>query len=141
MKSVLLLLCFGLASITAYAGPKAVNSEDLASGTVMMEEAAMTKAELKAVKKAEKAALKAEKKELRMEKRLAWANKKLEKHFAKSTKSLGGLSDPIDRWLWYAIIAAGGAIIFSFIFWPIGTILWIASIVFLVLWIVKKFAD
>lgn len=119
----------------------AVNTEDNVEGLVMMKDAAsskaLTKADLKAAKKAEKQALKAEKKQIRMEKRMNKLMKFMEKRAAK--KELGGLDDPIDKWLWYAIIGAGVAIIFSFIFWPVSTIFWIASIVALVLWIIKKF--
>lgn len=140
MKSLLLSLCLGLFAISTYAGADKINSEDFSAGTIAMEDAAyttMTKAELKAAKKAEKQSLKAEKKQLRQEKRLAWANRVLEKHFAKS-KSLGGLDDPIDKWLWYAIIAFGVSLIFWFIFWPVAWIFSIAALVFLILWIIKR---
>jgi len=141
MKSILLVLCFGLASLSLAAGnDKAVNSEDFAAGTVSMSDMtyeALSKAELKDAQKAEREALKMEKKQLRAEKRLNWANRVLEKKMGK--KGLGGLSDPIDQWLWFAIFAAAGALIFSFIWWPISVILWIGSIVFLVIWLLKKF--
>ena len=98
--------------------------------------AAMTKAEMRAAKKADKAALKAEKKQIRMEKRMAKMNAFVQKFMAK--KGLGGFDDPIDKWLWYAIIAAGAALIFSFIWWPISTVFWIGAIVLVVLWVIKK---
>ena len=139
MKSLLLFLCFSMISVASYAGSKAVNSEDNRAGIVAMEESTMTmsKAERRAAKKSEKQALKAEKRQVRAEKRMAWANRVLERKMAKN--GLGGISDPIDRWLWYAIFAAAGAIIFAFIWTPISVILWIATIVFIVLWLIKKF--
>ena len=140
MKSILLILCFGLVSFSLSAGDKAVNSEDFVAGTVSMSEAshqALTKAELKEARMAEKQALKLEKKQLKAEKRLNWANRVLERKMGKN--SFGGVSDPIDRWAWYAIFAGAGALIFTFIWWPISTILWIAALVFLVIWLIKKF--
>ena len=71
-----------------------------------------------------------------MEKRMAKLNDMLAKKMNK--KQLGGLDDPIDKFLWWAIIAAAGAIIFSFFLWPVSVILWIGSLVLLVLWIIKK---
>lgn len=143
MKHVLTLLAlavFTMAGTTALASSP-VNSEDNAAGTITMHDAysskAMTKAEKRAAKKADKRATKAEKRSIKMEKRMAKLNDMLAKKMNK--KALGGLDDPIDKFLWWAIIAAGAAIIFSFIFWPISTIFWIGSIVLLVLWIIKKY--
>ena len=136
-----LVMAFGLFGAVAYAGPGNVNTEDNAEGIVSMHDAysakSMTKADLKAAKKADKQALKAEKKQIRQEKRMAKFNSMLNKYMAK--RSLGGLDDPIDKWLWFAIIAAAGAIIFSFFLWPVSVVLWIGSLVFLVLWILKKY--
>ena len=141
IMTLTVLLVFCLVGTTAFAGPKSINSEDLAEGTIMMNDAysakAMTKAELKAQKKADKRALKAEKKQIKMEKRMAKMNALLQKFMGK--KALGGLDDPIDKWLWFAIIGAGVAIIFSFFLWELSVVFWIASIVFLILWIIKKY--
>ncbi len=142
MKQILtltLLAVLGLAT-TTYAGTD-VNTEDYAEGVISMNEAYsakhMTKAEMRAAKKADKRALKAEKKQIRQEKRVAKFNAMLNKFMAK--RALGGLDDPIDKWLWFAIIGAAAAIIFSFVLWPVSVALWIASLVFLVLWIIKKY--
>jgi len=123
-----------------------VNSEDNAAGTIMMDEAyssaAMTKAEVRAAKKADKRALKAEKRAIKMEKRMAKLNKMIAKKMNKH--QLGGFDDPIDKWVWFAIIAAAAAIIFGIIGgvfgWTLGALLWVAAIVFLVVWLIKKFA-
>ena len=137
-----LLLVFGLIGTTAYAGPN-VNTEDFAEGVISMNEAysakSMTKAEMRAAKKADKRALKAEKKQIRSEKRMAKFNALLNKYMSK--RALGGLDDPIDKWLWFAIIGAAAAIIFTVIpgLWWLGTIFWIGSLVMLVLWIIKKY--
>jgi len=143
MKNILtlsMLLVFSLAATTVMAG-NPINSEDNVAGIVSMDDAysskAMTKADMRAAKRADKIALKAEKKQIRQEKRMVKINNFIAKHFGNS--ALGGLDDPIDKFLWWAIIAAGVAIIFSFIWWPISTIFWIGSIVLLVLWIIKKY--
>ena len=143
MKHLLTLMAFAvftLAGSSAWAsGPS--NSEDNVAGTVMMSDAysakAMTKAETRAAKKAAKHATKAEKRMIKMEKRMAKLNDMLAKKMNK--KSLGGLDDPIDKFLWWAIIAAAAAIIFSFFLWPVSVVLWIGSLVLLVLWIIKKY--
>lgn len=143
MKHVLTLLALAVFTMsgTSALASSPVNSEDNTAGTIMMHDAysskAMTKAEKRAAKKADKRATKAEKHSIKMEKRMAKLNDMLAKKMNK--KALGGLDDPIDKFLWWAIIAAGAAIIFSFIFWPISTIFWIGSIVLLVLWIIKKY--
>ncbi|RLD19022.1 MAG: hypothetical protein DRI69_09335 [Bacteroidetes bacterium] len=135
-----MLLVFSLAATSVMAG-NPINSEDNVAGIVSMDDAysskAMTKADMRASKRADKMALKAEKKQIRQEKRMTKINNFIAKHFGNS--ALGGLDDPIDKFLWWAIIAAGVAIIFSFIYWPISTIFWIGSIVLLVLWIIKKY--
>ena len=143
MKNILtlsMLLIFSLAAATVMAG-NPINSEDNVAGIVSMDDAfsskAMTKADLRATKRADKMALKAEKKQIRQEKRMTKINNFIAKHFGNN--ALGGLDDPIDKFLWWAIIAAGVAIIFSFIWWPISTIFWIGSLVLLVLWIIKKY--
>lgn len=143
MKNILtlaMLLVFSMAATTVMAG-NPINSEDNVAGIVSMDDAysskAMTKADLRATKRADKMALKAEKKQIRQEKRMTKINNFIAKHFGNN--ALGGLDDPIDKFLWWAIIAAGAAIIFSFVFWPISTIFWIGSIVLLVLWIIKKY--
>ena len=143
MKNILtlsMLLVFSLAATSVMAG-NPINSEDNTAGIVSMDDAfsskAMTKADMRVAKRADKLALKAEKKQIRQEKRMVKINNFIAKHFGNS--ALGGLDDPIDKFLWWAIIAAGVAIIFSFIFWPISTIFWIGSIVLLVLWIIKKY--
>jgi len=143
MKNILtltMLLVFSLAATTVMAG-NPINSEDNVAGIVSMDDAysskLMTKADMRATKRADKMALKAEKKQIRQEKRMTKINNFIAKHFGNS--ALGGLDDPIDKFLWWAIIAAGVAIIFSFIWWPISTIFWIGSIVLLVLWIIKKY--
>jgi|GEM_PF-4321312 len=143
MKNILtlsMLLVFSLAATSVMAG-NPINSEDNVAGIVSMDDAysskAMTKADMRASKRADKMALKAEKKQIRQEKRMTKINNFIAKHFGNS--ALGGLDDPIDKFLWWAIIAAGVAIIFSFIYWPISTIFWIGSIVLLVLWIIKKY--
>jgi hypothetical protein len=135
-----MLLVFSLAATSVMAG-NPVNTEDNAAGIVSMDDAysskALTKADMRAVKRADKLALKTEKKQIRQEKRVTKINNFIAKHFGNS--ALGGLDDPIDKFLWWAIIAAGVAIIFSFVYWPISTIFWIGSIVLLVLWIIKKY--
>jgi hypothetical protein len=143
MKNFLILsmlLVFCLAATSVIAGDP-INSEDNVAGILSMDDAysskAMTKAEMRATKHADKMALKAEKKQIRQEKRMVKINNFIAKHF--SNNALGGFDDPIDKFLWWAIIAFGAAIIFSFVFWPISTIFWIGSIVLLVLWIIKKY--
>ncbi len=136
-----MLFVFAFASTTVSA-KNTINSEDNVAGIVSMNDAysanTLTKADMRAEKRADKLATKAEKKEIRTEKRMTKLNNFMMKHFNKS--ALGGFDDPIDKFLWWAIIAAGAAIIFSFIYWPISTIFWIGSLVLLVLWIIKKFA-
>lgn len=138
--TIMTLLLFCMTATTVTAG-NAVNSEDNVAGTISMSDAysaqAMTKADLREAKRADKRALKAEKKQIKMEKRMAKLNNFLMKKMEK--KALGGLDDPIDKWLWFAIIGAGAAIVFSFFLWPVSVIFWIASITCLVLWIIKKY--
>lgn len=138
--TLVMLLVFSLAATSVLAG-NPINSEDNVAGIVSMNDAysskALTKADLRASKRADKMALKAEKKQIRQEKRMTKINNFIAKHFGNS--ALGGFDDPIDKFLWWAIIAAGAAIIFTFIFWPISTIFWIGSLVLLVLWIIKKY--
>ena len=144
MKNILalsMLLVFSIAATTVMAG-NPINTEDNAGGIIAMDDAysskAMTKADMRATKRADKLALKAEKKQIRQEKRMTKINNFIAKHFGNS--ALGGLDDPIDKYLWWAIIAVGAAIIFGWLVWgPLGAIFGIAGLVLLVLWIIKKY--
>ena len=82
------------------------------------------------------------KKEFKAEKRMA----KFQKLFKKAGVDF---SDPVNKWLWYGIFACGAAIVLS-ILWQAGSVgfgllgalsslLWIAGLIFLVVWVVKKF--
>ena len=76
------------------------------------------------------------KKQIRQEKRAAKFNALLQKFMAK--KNLGGFDDPVDKWVWYAIIAGAAAIILGFIWWPFWAIFFSAAVVFMVIWAINK---
>ncbi len=72
---------------------------------------------------------------------------KQEKKMAKMEKFLSKLgidfSDPVQKWLWLAIIAGGIAVILYILgyfipfIWIISYLAWLAAVVFLILWLVK----
>lgn len=131
---LLLSLCMILVNNMGYAG-KRFNTEDYASGIVQIEDLLSDKA----FAKADKQLLKSEKHQIRTEKRMAWFSNVINKKLAKSQKkSLGGLDDPVDKWFWFWAIAWGGAIVFSFLFWPITLLLLIGGTICLILWLVNK---
>lgn len=83
------------------------------------------------------------KKEFKVQKRVA----KFEKLFKKAGIDF---QDPVEKWLWYGIFGCGAAVVLS-ILWRAGTasfgllgalssLLLLAGIICLVIWVVKKFA-
>ncbi|NNE28984.1 MAG: hypothetical protein HKN16_05085 [Saprospiraceae bacterium] len=151
LKSVLLILCFGTFSMMAFAStPTAVNVEDHQEGLVSYVDSdaykALSKKELRAVKKAQKNQQKLERKVKRFQK---FASSK------KGQKLLGGLDDPVDKWFWFWVIGWGAAIVLGALIGGVlisgglgsatilATLVWLvglAGTVSLVIWLVKKFA-
>ena len=156
MRYLLLTMTLALALTASYAG-NSVNTEDHPQGTALIEDFAMDKAALKAEQKLDKKLLKAEKKAFKSEKRIAWASRILNKKMAKTSdkKTLGGFGDPTDRWVWYAIIAGGAAILFwilaaairgpyytgfgfSGFLYALGGICFVAGVAALVYWFILR---
>jgi hypothetical protein len=156
MRYVFLSLTFALVCSFGYAS-NTVNTEDSPSGAVGMSDFMMDKAALKAEQKMDKRLLKAEKKAFKAEKRLAWAARVMNNKAAKTTNKskLGGFSDPTDRWVWYAIIAGGAAILFWIIaaairgpfysgfgfsgfLYALGGICFVAGVAAIVYWLILK---
>lgn len=95
------------------------------------------------------------KKELRKQKRAAKKQKRFEKRMAKvkdfMEKKGVDFTDPVDKWLWFAIFGWGAAILLSIIlsiapwgFWTVGwliSIVGLAATVCFVIWLLKKFGD
>ena len=121
----------------------ASNTEDFVSGKLTMAEYAhstpLSKHELKKQKKEERLLHRVESLMLRFEKAI---------HAKMQKKSINGISDPVDRWLWIwgiswgigilITIIAGGAVAAT----GIG-IIWLLAFsvgaVSLILWLIKKF--
>lgn len=79
-----------------------------------------------------------ERAEKRLEKRLA----KLEKR--NKFKRLFGdqidFQDDVEKWLWFGIFACGIALVISILAWsPLVGLLWVAGVVCLVVWIIKRY--
>jgi hypothetical protein len=52
---------------------------------------------------------------------------------------LGGINDPVDKWLWIGLIAIGISIIaYAVSVWVLGYILSIFGVVALIIWLIKK---
>ena len=132
---------------TAAVASSTLNTEDSAPGIVEMNSAysakALTKAELRTQKRANKAALRAEKHQIRKEKRAAKFNAMLQKVMNK--KKIGGLDDPIDKWMWFGIAAlVVGTVLWIVISWPaavIGLLIWLGGLGLMGLWAWKKWGD
>jgi hypothetical protein len=84
------------------------------------------------------------KKELKKQERLEKAITKAEKKLDKLQKKGVDFSDPVNKWLWFAIFAAIAAVVFSILgsfalygLWYIGYLLWLAASVFFVIWLLK----
>jgi hypothetical protein len=156
MRYVLLSLALALACTVGYA-ETTLNTEDNRTGSVGMSDLMMDKAALKAEQKMDKLLLKAEKNTYKAEKRLAWATRTLNKKAAKTTdkNKLGGFSDPTDRWVWYAIIAGGAAILFWIIaaavrgrfytgfgfsgfLYALGAICFVAGVAAIIYWLILR---
>lgn len=78
------------------------------------------------------------KKEFKAEKKTA----KLQKMFKKAFD----FSDPVNKWLWLAIVCWGVTVIFSILpftwsLWYLWSLIGTAGAVFFVIWLVKKFAS
>ena len=147
MLYVLLSFCLMFAASTGFAG-NSVNTEDFSAGTVTMQ----SRMSEKAMKKHDRQLLRAEKHQYKMEERSAKLMRYLSTEMAKTRdkKALGSMSDPTDKWVWYAIFAGGAAILFwiiataisgggSTFFWIMGTLCAIAGTAAVIYWLVLKY--
>ncbi len=86
-----------------------------------------------------------------MEKKTSKLAVKLQKKFAKFERLLGkargsaiDFSDPVQKWLWFAILGwIAGALVYAvgfifFPFWYLGYLLWVGGSICFVIWILKK---
>ncbi|MBK7410233.1 MAG: hypothetical protein IPJ40_20555 [Saprospirales bacterium] len=84
------------------------------------------------------------KKELKKQERMEKVMTKIQKKLDKWEKKGVDTSDPVNKWLWFAIFAAVGAIVFSILgaftvygLWYIGYLLWTAASIFFLIWLLK----
>ena len=147
LKTLLVLLTFGILSQGAFANGPAVNSEDFATGLVTIDEMAADKAPVskQLTKKELRQQKRALKKQAKMEKRMAKFQEKLQK---KMNKKAVDFNDPVDKWFWFWIFSWGAAILISLLavglvspfIWVIASLLWLFGTVSLIVWLVNKFA-
>lgn len=150
LNYLLLLLCFGLMTQTAWASGPSVNTEDNAEGLVSIQDLAADKAsDTKTLSKKELRKQKRElRKQKRMEKRFTKFQERLEKRMEKKDFDF---SDPVDKWMWFWILGWGAGLLLSIlaaatlfgggfaILWLLATLAWLFGTVSLVIWLVKKF--
>lgn len=133
MKSLFLLLLTGIFSLTLLQAAGVAPQPSFAAPAAAAEQPAMSKKELRDLRRVERRA-----------ERLATWSQRLEKFAPKGLNSIEGN-------LRYAILAAGLAIvlyvvafIFSFtgplsgIFYLLGSLAWLAAAVFFVLWLIEE---
>ena len=84
------------------------------------------------------------KQQQRMEKRMDKIQKKVAKWENKLQKKGVDFSDPVNKWLWYAIFAWVAAVVFYILagltagaFWYLGYLASLAGTVFFVIWLLK----
>lgn len=144
MKLKLLLSFFTLAllSNTMWALPhgeikakEAKSKIEVASATSK----ALTKAEIKDIKRAER-------QQARFEKRIAFVQKVMKKKYDAGID----FQDPVNKWMWFWIFGWGAGLLLSIIgaatlfstggfIWILGSLCWLFGTVSLVIWLVKKF--
>ncbi len=148
LKGVILFLSFAMISTTAWGIPlneKKLKSEDQIE-TVEINATtsqAVTKADVRAMKKMER-------KEQRMNKRLAWLNKKLVKKYGEDAAI--DFDDPVKKWMWFWIFGWAGGLLLWILSWTVltsggigsfgvlgllGSLAWLFGTVCLVIWLVK----